>query len=293
VKPAAFEYLSPDSLDSAVEMVARYGEAQKVLAGGQSLVPLMNMRLTRVEQLIDLNRLQSLRYVREEEGQIRVGAMTTQRTIERSDLVRRGLPLMADAIGYIGHFQIRNRGTIGGSLAHADPSAELPTMLLVHEGEVEAQSTRGKRTIKAEDFFVSYFTTALEPDEILTEVRFRRPALETGWSFQEVARRHGDFALAAVAVLMILEGERIVSARIAVAAAADRPLRASKAEAALVGQAVGEKAFAHAAEIVSSEVRPTGDVHASADYRRHVAGVLTRRGLAEAHRRVSAAQPTL
>jgi carbon-monoxide dehydrogenase medium subunit len=250
----------------------------------------MNMRLTRVEQLIDLNRINSLRYVRDEPDHIRIGAMTTQRTMERSDEIRLALPLVADAIGYIGHFQIRNRGTIGGSLAHADPSAELPSMLLVHDGQVEARSKRGKRTIPADEFFVSYFTTSLAPDEILTEVSFPKPGDRTGWSFHEVARRHGDFALVAVAVLLTLDGKQISNAKIAVAAAADRPLRARRAEAALAREQAGEEAFAKAGELVSEEVRPSGDVHASADYRREVAGVLTRRALAEAYGRVNGAK---
>lgn len=286
MKPAPFAYEAPDTVEGALELMDRYGEAQKLLAGGQSLVPLMNMRLTQVETLIDLNRIPSLRRVTLAPDTIRIGAMTTQRQLERSDPVRQALPALAAATSYVGHPQIRSRGTIGGSIAHADPAAELPLALLVHDGAVVARSPRGERSIGADDFFVAHFTTALATDEMVTELVLPRPRAGTGWSFREVTRRHGDFALVAVAVLLALEGSRVARARIGVAGCGGRPVRIPAAEALLLGRSPDESAWSAAAERVSLDVRAGSDVHASSDHRRRAAGVLTRRALAEAASRV-------
>ncbi|HXF81881.1 MAG TPA: FAD binding domain-containing protein, partial [bacterium] len=206
MKPAPFRYAAPESLDEALGLLRRFGAEGKVLAGGQSLVPLLNMRLVRPAVLIDLNRVRSLDYIVHGAGrgptrEVRLGAMTRQRAAERSPLVRMELPLLAEALAYVGHPQIRNRGTVGGSVAHADPSAELPAVLAALDGRVVLRSARGARTLSAEEFFRGYLTTALAPDELLVELRL--PAHpHRGTAFLEVARRHGDFALAGVAVAM-------------------------------------------------------------------------------------------
>ena len=285
MKPAPFEYFAPTTLDQALELTSHYGSSQKVLAGGQSLVPMMNMRLARPEQLIDLNRIQGLDGIQEDGVDLVIGATTRQRALERSDTVRRKAPLLFEAVQQIGHVQIRSRGTIGGSLSHADPAAEIPAVLTAYDGELVAASVGGERAIKVTDFFVSTFTTTLADDEIVTSVRFTNPRAWNGWAFTEVAKRHGDFALVSSAVLIALTNGTVSDARIVLGSVADRPIRATKSEAVLRGRSAEEDAFNAVADAVRNEVNPDGDVHASADYKRHVAGVLTRRSLVAAAER--------
>jgi aerobic carbon-monoxide dehydrogenase medium subunit len=289
VKPAAFEYFRPGSLREALELAGRHGDDQKLLAGGQSLVPLMNMRLAQVDNVVDLNGVRELDYLREDATFLRCGAMTRQRTLERSAEVRERLPLLWHALGHVGHFQIRNRGTVGGSIAHADPAAELPAVLLALDGELQVERAGSARVVPAGEFFLSYFTTALAADEILTEVRFRKLPAGSGWSFQEVARRHGDFALVALAARLTFRAGRVDEARIVVAGAADRPVRAREAEDALLGREADGEAVAAAAALVEDGIEPSGDVHASAGYRRQAAGVLARRALRECAERAGPA----
>ncbi len=289
MKPARFEYFCPRTPEEATGLLAQYGDEAKVLAGGQSLVPLMNMRLARPAIVIDINRVDALAYLHEQHGVLLVGALTRQRAAERSPVVAERCPIVRDALHLVGHAQIRNRGTIGGSIAHADPAAELTAILLALGGEVTARSATGTRTIAAADLFVTYLTTSLDPRELITEVRIPMMRRGAGWSWMEIARRHGDFALAGVGVVLALRGGAIAEARIGLTGVGPTPVRATDAERVLAGQAPSETLWADAAEAVRGAVTPDGDIHASADYRKHVAGVLTRRALAEAHSRAEAA----
>lgn len=287
MKPAAFEYYAPRTVDEAVALLKAHGDEAKLLAGGQSLVPLMNMRLARPGVIIDLNRTRGLDGLREQRGVLRIGAMVRQRAAERSALVASRCPLLRDALTWVGHPQIRNRGTIGGSVAHADPASEVPAVLAALDGEVVVRGPRGARTIPAAEFFVTYLTTALAPTELLTEVRIPALPRGAGWSWMEIARRHGDFALAGVGVVLALRGRVIGDARIGLTGVGPTPVRARAAEERLVGARPSEALWQEAADAVRAAVEPDGDLHASADYRRHVAGVLTMRALREAFGRAA------
>ncbi|HEY1291518.1 MAG TPA: xanthine dehydrogenase family protein subunit M [Chloroflexota bacterium] len=286
MKPPPFEYHRPGSKAEALELLGALGDEAKVLAGGQSLLALLNLRLARPAHLVDINRLDgALSEIGEQpNGGLTFGALVRQRAAERSAAVRERSPLVAEALPHIGHHQIRNRGTVCGNLAHADPASELPAIALALEGEMVAESrARGQRTIQADDFFRGYLTTALEPDELLTE--FRLPAWPSGagWSFMEVSRRHGDYALVGVAAVVQLDANgTYTDARLAFTGAAPGPVRVRAAEAALEGAPISEDAINAAAERVGPAIDPVSDVHASAAYRRHVAAVLTRRALREA-----------
>ena len=282
MKPARFEYFCPRTVDEAVDLLARYGDDGKVLAGGQSLVPLMNMRLARPAVIIDINRIDGLGDLRERNGILRFGALTRQRAAERSPVVAERCPLLRDALRLVGHAQIRNRGTLGGSIAHADPAAELTAILSALDGEVTARSARRTRTIAAADLFVTYLTTALDPRELIVEIRIPALSPGAGWSWMEIARRHGDFALAGVGVVLVIRRGTIAEARIALTGVGPTPVRGGAAERLLVGHAPSDTLWAEAAEAVRAAVTPDGDIHASAEYRKHVAGVLTQRALREA-----------
>jgi aerobic carbon-monoxide dehydrogenase medium subunit len=283
MKPAPFVYHAPTTLDEALALLAEHGDDAKPLAGGQSLVPLMNFRLARPAHLVDLNRVAELGYVRGEDAGVRIGAMTRQRDVERSPVIASGWPVVAAAVRHIGHVHIRNRGTIGGSLAHADPAAELPATMLALEAEVVARSARGERRLAARDLFLSHYATGLEPDELLTEIRIPALPTGTGWAFEELTRRHGDFALVGVAATVTLRDDGAIGeARLALSGAGPTPIRASATERLLVGQRPGEALFREAGERASREIDPDADLHASADYRRAIAAVLTRRALLQA-----------
>jgi CO/xanthine dehydrogenase FAD-binding subunit len=289
VKPPPFEYHAPSSTAEALELLAQVGSDGKVLAGGQSLVPLLNLRLARPAHLIDINALQSeIGDIRADDGGLAIGALTRQRSAERSTLIAERCPLLAEALPLIGHPQIRNRGTIGGSLAHADPASELPAVAAVLEADLVVRGARGERVIRPDAFFVSYLTTTLEPDELLVEVRIPAWPSGAGWSYQEVSRRHGDFAMVGVAALVRLDPSgTIAEARLGYTGAAAAPVRARAAERSLAGQPPSADAFAEAAEQAGRDLDPQDDVHASAAYRRHVARVLTRRALQAAVNRAS------
>lgn len=282
MKPARFEYYCPSTVEEAVDLLAQHGGEAKVLAGGQSLVPLMNMRLARPAVIIDINRIDALTYLREHNGVLCVGALTRQRVAERSPAVAERCPLLRDALRLVGHVQIRNRGTIGGSIAHADPAAELTAVLAALGGEVTARRAGSSRTIAAADLFVTYLTTSLDPQELIVEVRIPALPRGAGWSWMEIARRHGDFALAGVGVVLAVRRGAIAEARIGLTAVGPTPVRAAAAERLLIGNAPSDALWAEAAEAVRGAVDPDGDIHASAEYRRHVAGVLTERALREA-----------
>jgi carbon-monoxide dehydrogenase medium subunit len=287
MKPAPFEYLAPESPDAVLDILTRSGGEAKLLAGGQSLIPVMNFRLAQPSLLVDLNRLRELDYVREDGGGLRIGAMTRQRRLERDPLVARLAPLLSEAVPFIAHPQIRNRGTVGGSLAHADPAAELPALAVALSARLRLRRTGGERWVEARDFFRGLFTTALEPDEMLVEVALPPPLPRTGWAFLEVARRHGDYAQVGIAAGVTLdEAGRCSAARLVFLSVGDRPLEARQAAGLLAGTDLSDAAVAAAAETAArDEMDPTGDVHASAEFKRHLARVLTGRALRRAFAR--------
>jgi carbon-monoxide dehydrogenase medium subunit len=282
MKPPVFDYHAPTSVEEALGLLTRYGGEAKLLAGGQSLMPLLNFRLSRPAALVDLNTIPGLAYIREEGGEVRLGAMTRQRTIEFSEVVRRRLPLLAEATALVAHLPIRTRGTIGGSLAHADPSAEYPAMLTALEGTVVARGPRGERTLGAAELFQSYLSTTLGPDEILVEVRLPAMAAGTGFAFEEFSRRHGDFAIVGIAAMLVGDGERCRTARLATAGAGPVPLRLKAAEQILEHDGLTEAAIEAASRRAAELVEPDSDIHASAAYRRNLTRVLTGRALRRA-----------
>ena len=275
MKPAPFEYLAPRSLDEVLARLADFGDDAKLLAGGQSLVPAMNLRLARPRVLIDLGRVPDVDYIRASGGTLALGALVRQRAAERSADVRRGAPLLAQALPFIGHPAIRNRGTVGGSLAHADPAAELPAVVAALDGDLVVASVRGRRVVKPSEFFASYLTTTLRPDEMLVEVRLPHATATSRSAFVEFARRHGDFALVGVALALELDAGNVCrSARVALVGVGPGPVRAVQAERCLVGQVVSDAAIREAAESAAKEIDPPGDLHASGHYRRRLAAVL-------------------
>jgi len=282
LKPPPFEYRAPTSVEEALDLLWEHGDEARPLAGGQSLVPLMALRLARPSLLVDLAGVAGLDAIGSANGSVTVGAMVRERAAERSAEIAGSAPLLAAALPLIGHPAIRSRGTVGGSLSHADPAGELPAVALAAEAVMVARSHQGERTIPAADFFTGYFSTALAPDELLTEVRWPEAADGSGAAFEEVARRHGDFAMVGVAAMVSLEAGKITSARLALSGVSDTPVRAGDAEAALVGVAPGDEAFGEAAQLAAAALSPPSDLHGSSAYRRHVAGVLVRRALAVA-----------
>ena len=282
MKPASFEYHRVDRVEEALERLTELGEDAKVLAGGQSLVPMMNFRLVRPPALVDVTRIPDLRYVARDGDVLRIGALTTHREIETlSDPeVVGGYELLPRAARWVGHYPIRTRGTFGGSVAHADPSAEWCMLAVLLDATIVVAGPRGEREIPAADFFLGFFTTALEPGELLIEVRVSRPRPHA--ALHEFARRHGDFAIVAVAVAVDVEGDRIADPRIVVGGVDDVPLRVEAAEQALDGAAPGAEAFAEAGRAAAGAVDPSSDVHGSAQYRKDLTDVLVRRALAEA-----------
>lgn len=291
MKPVAFELERPASVDEALALLAGTGRDAKVLAGGQSLMPLLNFRLARPEVLVDLNGVSELQYVSRDDGELRVGAMTRLRHLERAPEVGERWQLVAEALPQVAHTPIRNRGTFGGGLAHADPAAELCAVGLALDATLVARSqARGSRAVPAEEFFRGPYATALEPDEVLTEVRLPGQPEGAGWAFSEVARRRGDFALVGVAALLALApGGSVREARLAYASMGPRPLRAYRAEQALAGRPATEAAFREAAEAAVQELEPGDDLQAGRAYRLHVARVLTERALGQALARAGSA----
>jgi CO/xanthine dehydrogenase FAD-binding subunit len=286
MKPASFEYYDPTTLAEATALLAQLGDQARPLAGGQSLVPLMNFRLLRPAYLIDLNGVHELNYLKVENGELRIGATTRQRELERSGEVGARWPLLRDATRYIGHVQIRNRGTVGGSLAHAFPSAELPVAMVTLGASLLLRTSGGQRTVRAEEFFLSHMTTVLQPDELLTEIRVPALTPNTGWSYQEVSRRYGDFALAGAASLLTLDGDaNITGARLTLTAAT--PIQVTKAEQLLVGQRVSEALFRDAAQRAIEGLGQDADIHASAEYRRSACAALALRALTQAAQRAA------
>ena len=286
LKPPPFEYHAPESLDEALALLAAHGDDCRPLAGGQSLIPLLSFRLARPAHLVDLNRATGFPDIEGGAAGLSIGAMVRQRRAERSPVVREHCPLLSDALALIGHPAIRNRGTVGGSIAHADPAAELPAVAVALDAGLVVRGPEGERTVRAADFFVGHYSTDLQSDECLVRIDLPPWPPGAGWSIQETARRHGDFAIAAVAAVVQLDGGGTVAdARLALAGVDDRPVRASAAEAQLVGSVAGPAAFAAAAQQAAVGIDPPSDLHGSAAYRRHVVQVLVRRALEAASQR--------
>jgi carbon-monoxide dehydrogenase medium subunit len=288
MKPAPFEYQAPASLEAALDALARHGGDAKLLAGGQSLIPVMNFRLAEPALLIDINKLAELDFIRrDEEGHLRIGAMVRQRRLERDRLVAEMAPLLHEAVPFIAHPQIRNRGTFGGSLAHADPAAELPALAVALGARFRLHRAGGDRWVAAEDFFAGLFATALEPDEMLVEAAIPPSPARTGWAFLEVARRHGDYAQVGVAARVTLdESGRCREARLVYLSVGDAPVVARAAARLLAGEELSPQAIAAAAEkAAGDEMDPLGDIHATPEFKRHLARVLTRRVLRKAGER--------
>ena len=290
MKLPPFEYHLAESVEEAVALLAQWGDEAKVLAGGQSLVPLLSFRLARPAHLVDVNTIAELAYISDGSG-LEIGATVRHRDAERSEVVAAEAPIVAAALGFVGHAAIRNRGTVGGSIAHADPAAELPAVLTALRGEVVARSTRGVRTIPAESFIEGFLTTALEPDELVTAIRLPPWPPSTGWAFNEFSRRNGDFAIVGVATLVGLGPDgRVSDARIVFSGVGTTPVRAVAAERAMIGEVPSPALWADAGAQAGTEIDPPADLHGSADYRRQLARVLAARSLEEAHQRAKGAQ---
>jgi carbon-monoxide dehydrogenase medium subunit len=281
MRPALFEYAVAADVDQAIGLLEQFGDEAKVLAGGQSLVPMLNFRLVRPRYLIDIGRIKGLDSISSVDGGLHIGALTRQRTIERSDLVREVCPLLTEAIKHVGHQQTRNRGTVGGSLAHADPAAELPAVVTALDAKLRVKSTAGERVLQAREFFRGSLTTALRPNEILVAVEIPSWPIGTGSGFCEYSRRQGDFAIVGAAAVMHRDANgRVARVRVALIGAGDRPFDATSiATDWLIGHIPDEANCKGAAEEIGASVEPDSDIHAPADYRKHLATVLAGRAL--------------
>ncbi|NYE07059.1 CO/xanthine dehydrogenase FAD-binding subunit [Bacillus niacini] len=283
MKPPKFSYLRPNSLQEALDMLAEYGDDAKIMSGGQSLIPLLNMRLSTPGYIIDIGRVEELKGIREEEDVIVIGGMTRHVDVEKSALVREKCPLLTEGITWVGHNQIRSRGTIGGSIAHADPSAELPCMLTALRGEIVIMSREEEITVSPEEFFLSYLLTSLEPNQLIKEIRFPKIKKGSGYAFEEVARRHGDFALVEVAAVVELEADgTIADAKIALGGANSVPFIPEAVEGFLIGKMPDDSILKEAATLQLGDLDPEGDIHGSKEYRRYLSGVLLERALYKA-----------
>jgi CO/xanthine dehydrogenase FAD-binding subunit len=282
LKPADFEYHRPRKIEEALSLLQEFGEEGKILAGGQSLMPLMNFRLAQPAHIIDINFIDGMDYTRSDKGVLKIGCLTRQSRLLANPIVRERCPLLAQALTYVGYEQIRNRGTLCGSLAHADPAAELPAVLLGLDGFVTVGTLTTKREVAARDFFKSYLTTSLSSDEMVLEASIPETPPGAGWSFTEFARRFGDFAIVGVAILLVREHDRISDARIALTGVVDKPWREPSVEQMLVGQKASADLFDKIGVEIAARLNPGSDIHASESYRRSLARVLTRRALTDA-----------
>jgi aerobic carbon-monoxide dehydrogenase medium subunit len=282
LKSADFQYHRPRKIEEALSLLQEFGEESKILAGGQSLMPLMNFRLAQPAHIIDINFIDGMDYTRSEKGVLKIGCLARQSRLLDNPIVRERCPLLTEALTYVGYEQIRNRGTLCGSLAHADPAAELPAVLLALDGCVTVQNLTTKREVAARDFFRSYLTTCLSNDEMVLTASIPETPPGAGWSFTEFARRFGDFAIVGVAVLLVREQEKITDARIALTGVADKPWRELSVEQMLVGQKASTDLFGKIGVEIAARINPGSDIHASESYRRSLARVLTRRALTDA-----------
>lgn len=281
--PAAFDYHPAQSVDEAIALLQQYGDEAKLLAGGHSLIPAMKLRLSQPEHLIDIGHISGLSYIREEEGAIVIGSLTTYTTIEKSDLLKSRLPIIPECASLIADQQVRNRGTLGGSIAHSDPASDMPGVVLALKGEVTVQGPNGRRTIKADDFFTGTFETALESGEIILEIRFATPAARTGGAYEKLANKASHYAVAGCAAFVTLDNDGTCSsASVAITGAAMQTARASAVEAALVGKRLDEATIAAAAASAADGQELVADIHGSKEYRAQMLAVVTRRALARA-----------
>lgn len=288
MKPASFSYHAPGSIEEALDLMVQHSSVEaKILAGGQSLVPAMNFRVVQPAVLVDINRIPDLNYIHEDGNVLRIGAMTRERQLEFDPLISKHTPLLSEAVPFIAHPQIRNRGTIGGSLVNADPAAELPVLMLALNARLKAHSVSGERWFDAQDFFVGLFTTALAPEEILVEIEVPCIAPRTGWSFMEVAPRAGDYALMGVAALVSFdETGKCERAKLVYLNAGEGPVVAQGAAKLLEGESIHAELIEEAAALASEkEINPFGNVHTSPDFQRHLANVLTKKTLKQAIQR--------
>ncbi|HEY5658722.1 MAG TPA: xanthine dehydrogenase family protein subunit M [Myxococcota bacterium] len=279
MKPPAFEYLRPESVDEALAQLASRGGDAKILAGGQSLVPMLNFRLLTPSALVDIGRLPGLDAIEPTQRGVRIGALARHRAIETSPVVAEHLPILAAAARWIGHLAIRNRGTFGGSLAHADPAAEWPLLCTLLDAQIHTRGAAGARALPAREFCVSTMATALEDAELVTAIEIPALAPGAGWGFEEFARRRGDFAIASAAVVLRRDGARVRDAKVALGGVGLTALRAPEAEALLDGASLDDALLARVGEAAREASDPTSDLHASADFRRHLVDVLTRRAV--------------
>lgn len=288
--PAPFSYFAPDSLEEALSLLGEHGDSAKILAGGQSLLPLMAFRLVRPAVLVDLGRIEALGRHELAGDRLTIGAMVTHRTIELDHRITSRCDMLREALDVLGHVAIRNVGTVGGSLAHADPAAEWLAVALAMDGRIMVTGPRGSRDVAADGFATGWMTSCLAPDEIVTGVRLNMPGTGTGTAFEEVARRHGDFAVVGVAARVSVAGEAITGARIALAGASSTPIRAHRAEALLAGTALSGPDLDAACEAAASETEPVADLHGSVEYKQHLALALVRRAVRRAYDRAVASQ---
>jgi CO/xanthine dehydrogenase FAD-binding subunit len=282
MKPPSFDYHAPENAAEAIELLGRYRADARLLAGGQSLVPLLNFRLSAPAVIVDLNRAADLAYIAEENGRVRLGAMARQRAIEFSPVVKSRLPLLAEATRWVGHLPTRTRGTLGGSLAHADPAAEYPAVVVALDAELVIRGPASERVVSAAEFFVDFMTTALQPGEMLIEVRMLAQAPNCGWAFEEFSRRDGDFAIVGIAAMVAVDRDRCSSARLAACGVGPTVMRLRAAEKILEQGGLHDGYIDDAASNAAELVDPGADLHASAEYRRHLTRVLTRRALKRA-----------
>ncbi len=288
MKPPKFEYLRPASIQEAVAALTAAGEDGKILAGGQSLVPMLNFRLLNPSVLIDINRIPGLGEIQEQpDGGLRIGALTRHHALETSEVVQRLYPVLHAAMQQVAHLAIRNRGTIGGSITHADPAAELPMLMKLLDARITLISSKGTRIVEAEDFFLGPLTSEVEENELVTEINLPPLPQGAGWAFEEVARRAGDFALAAVGVVMHVEQGKVVEARIGVMGVADTPMRINDAETILYNQSCDQVTLDEVVDAVLQAIEPSTDLHASAEYRLHLTEVLVRRAVKTAWQRAT------
>lgn len=287
LKPPRFSYESPATVNEVVELLSSHGSRSKVLAGGQSLIPLLSFRLARPDVLIGLERIPDLDHVLSEENKVTIGALVRHRSVELDEDLTSRCHMIGDAMGALGHVAIRNRGTVGGSLAHADPAAEWPAVALALDGVISVLGPNGTRSIPAEEFFEGYMSTALEPDELVTELRLSLPPPGAGSSLQEMALRHGDFAQAGAGVVLTASNGKIETARVTLLGVGPTPLRARHVENALVGETPDQLIFERVSKLAHDVMQPLGDVHADAEYKRHIGTVMIRRALERAHGRMS------
>lgn len=286
MKPAPFKYIAASSLDHALSLKAEYGDDARFLAGGQSLIPAMNFRLARPTVLIDINGLNDLAGIDRSGSEIRIGALTRYCNLERDGDFLKSCSLFADALPHIAHPQIRNRGTIGGNLSHADPASELPAIAVAMEARMRIKSSTGERQVAASEFFTGLLSTDIQPDEMLVNIVFPSPKPRSGACFMEVARRRGDFALAGIAAMVTLdEMRRCSEVRLALCGVGETAVDASDAAAGLIGQPCTPEAIEVVTAGVRDAIAPSGNVHASPDYQRHIAGVLAMRAIGTAHQR--------